>query len=94
MDSPGERIRALRKAKGYSLEQLGVLCGVNKAAVQKWESGDTKNMKNEPLLLLARALGTDPAYIVWGPDRKPTRPLPEPPIGTDTTGNRFKALKR
>jgi transcriptional regulator with XRE-family HTH domain len=76
METMGDRIKQARGLKGLSLEKLGELCGVGRAAVHKWENGDTKNMRNETLLLLAQALGTDPAYLVWGPDRRPLQSAP------------------
>lgn len=71
MSSVGERIKALRIARGLSLQQLGDVCGVSKNAVAQWESGVTKNLKNASLLLLCEEFRTDPSYIVWGADRKP-----------------------
>ncbi len=40
----GDRIKQLRLAKGITQEELGKIVGVKKAAVQKWESGMTKNL--------------------------------------------------
>lgn len=35
----GNKIRELRKAKGFSQYQLGVMCGLSDKAVSKWEQG-------------------------------------------------------
>lgn len=35
----GDRIKFLRRQKGITQEELGQIVGVQKAAVQKWESG-------------------------------------------------------
>lgn len=43
----GERIKQLRKEKGLTQEELGILLGVKKAAVQKYESGRVQNLKQE-----------------------------------------------
>lgn len=74
----GERIKRLRIARGNSLQgladrliALGATATLTKAAVSKWENGDTKNMKNETLVLLADALGTDVRYLLWGEARAP-----------------------
>lgn len=42
----GDRIKRLREEKDMSQEELGKLAGVQRAAVQKWENGQTKNLKS------------------------------------------------
>lgn len=79
METRGDRIKRLRVARGLTLDGLGSILGVTGAAVHKWETGDTQNMKSEALLLLADALGTDPKYLVWGENRKPSAPRISPP---------------
>lgn len=56
--------------------QLAKLTGVTKSAVSQWEDGATSNIKLEPFLRLCDALGTDPHYLVYGPDRAPTTASP------------------
>lgn len=77
MDSMGERILHLRKAKGWSQDQLARLVGTTKGAVHQWETGLTVNIRPENLLRLCEEFGTDPWYIVFGPERK--APAPSPP---------------
>ncbi len=94
----GDRIKQLRQAKGWSLAQLGKQVGYTAAAVHKWENGDTTNMKNPTLLMLAAVLGTDPYYLVFGPERGegvlPPGATPPGSTGphTGSTG-RFRKLK-
>lgn len=57
----GEYIKSLRKAKGLSQEELGTIVGVQRAAVQKWESGKTQNLKRETIEKLASFFGISPA---------------------------------
>jgi transcriptional regulator with XRE-family HTH domain len=76
MQTQGERIRALRQAKGLTQEQLGKVCGVTGAAVSMWENGGTLNLKGDGLFKLLRALGTDLGYLLYGPDRIPPEELP------------------
>lgn len=78
METRGERIKRLREARQLTqpalarlLVSMGASSTLTKAAIHKWESGDTQNMKNETFVLLAQALGTDPAYLLWGNDRTP-----------------------
>lgn len=77
-ETKGARIRRLREARNLTqpalarlLVSMGAPATLTKAAVAKWENGDTQNMQNETFVLLARALGTDPEYILWGQDRSP-----------------------
>jgi transcriptional regulator with XRE-family HTH domain len=77
----GQRIKRLREARGFTLPGLarhlvglGAPASLTKAAIYKWETGDTKNMKNATFVLLAQALGTDAAYLLWGQHRSPLPP--------------------
>jgi len=76
MDKMGERIRFLRRAKGYDQEGLADVCGVTKSAVSQWESGQTVNIKLAVLFKLLRALGTDLPYLLYGEDRLPPDEVP------------------
>ena len=42
----GDRIKFLRRQKGITQEELGQIVGVQKAAVQKWESGMTGSQES------------------------------------------------
>ena len=57
-ESLSEKIKRLRLLHRMTQERLGKAVGVTRVAVSKWESGDTQNIKNENLVLLARALST------------------------------------
>lgn len=60
----GERIRQLRLEKGLTQEELGEIVGVKKAAVQKWESGLTKNLKRSTIEKLSSFFGVSPSYLM------------------------------
>ena len=60
----GNYIRNLRTAKGLSQEELGKMVGVQRAAVQKWESGKTKNLKRETIKMLSEFFGVSPASFI------------------------------
>lgn len=60
----GKYIKALRSEKGMTQEQLGELVGVKKAAVQKWESGKTQNLKRTTIQKLADIFMVNPATFV------------------------------
>ena len=69
METMGERIRQLRKARGLTQEGLAKLTGVTKGAVSQWEDGSTKNLKLATFLRVCEILVTDPEYLIWGDDR-------------------------
>lgn len=77
-ETRGERIKRLREARYLTqpalarlLISMGASPTLTKAAIHKWESGDTTNMKNDTFILLCQALATDAAYLLWGPNRTP-----------------------
>lgn len=77
-ETMGDRIKRLREAKNLTqpalarlLISMGAPSTTGRAAIHKWENGDTKNMQNATFVLLTQALGTDPPYLLWGPDRVP-----------------------
>lgn len=61
----GQRIQQLRKAKGFSQEELADRVGVSRQAVSKWESGQTAP-DLERLLAVSRQLGTTTDYLLTG----------------------------
>lgn len=86
MQHMGERIRTLRRAKGWTIEQLverlalrGVTVSIS--AVSQWERGDTQNIKLPAFLALVQELGTTHEYLVNGPSE---------PGGRDS-GGRFRS---
>lgn len=65
----GARLKALREAQGYTLEQVGEALGVNKATVQRYETGNI-DIKRNTAIRLAKCLKCDPAYIMGWTDSK------------------------
>lgn len=63
------KIKELRLQRKMTLEQVGDIVGVGKSTVRKWETGMIANMKRDKISLLAKALGTTPAYLMgWKED--------------------------
>lgn len=60
----GEKIKALRLARGLTLEEVGQHVGVGKSTVRKWETGAIANMRRDKIAKLAEVLGTTPADII------------------------------
>ena len=66
------KIRELRMAHGMTLEQVASIVGVGRSTVRKWETGMIANMKRDKISLLAKALGTTPAYLMGWEETEPT----------------------
>lgn len=64
MPSVGDKIRELRIKKGLTQEQLGELIGVKKAAVQKYESGRVKNLKQATITKFSEIFDVPPWTFV------------------------------
>ncbi len=72
----GDRIRAARKAKGYTQKQLGEACGIAEPTIRRYELGKL-NPKFETLRKIAKALnlpvsrmmGSDKYHAAWQEER-------------------------
>lgn len=51
----GDKIRTLRRKRGWSQEQLGAMVGFSQSKISKIENGDWDSLSD--LKLIARALG-------------------------------------
>lgn len=101
MSVTGERLKALREARGWTQEEVARRLNVSRAAVGHWERG-----KNEPsydtLIRLARLYNTSTAYLIGETDdpspltaaqgRK--RPRSVPPAGWGRLTDRQKEYVR
>ncbi len=64
----GQRIKSLRESNGLTQEELGKAIGVNKATVNRYETG-VIDIKRTVAIKLAEALHTSPAYLMgWEED--------------------------
>lgn len=59
-----ERIKLLRTKANMTQEELGDLLGVQKAAIQKYESGSIINFKRETIEKLGTIFNVTPSYIL------------------------------
>lgn len=64
----GDFIKQKRLEKNLNLEQLGKRVGVSKMTIQRWESGEIKNIKSDKIENLARALGVPVIALFEGFD--------------------------
>ncbi len=70
----GARIKQLRERRGLTLEQVGEYVGVNKATVQRYETGEI-DIKRNVAIKLAEVLHAEPAYIMGWTDTPVSTPI-------------------
>ena len=68
-----ENLARIRKERGLTYQDLAEKTGINKSTIQRYETGNIKEMSLTKLELLAHALGVDPAYLTGWED------IPESP---------------
>lgn len=64
----GERIRAVRRERGLTQDELAVAVGVSRSAVAQWETGRSGQLSAN-LSRIAGALGTGVEYLLHGDDK-------------------------
>lgn len=60
----GEKIKRLRTEAGMTQEELGKAIGVQKAAINKYETGRVANMKRSTIAELAKTFGVNPVWLM------------------------------
>ena len=63
-----ERMKYARESKKITLKELGKKIGKTEATVQRYESGEIKNLKNDTVEAIADALQVSPAYLMGWDD--------------------------
>lgn len=62
-------MRIRRRELGLTLEEVAQRVGVNRATVQRWETGAIKNLGRDKIAALAAALQVSPEYLLgWTDD--------------------------
>lgn len=61
----GKKIKAARRAKGMTQEELGEILGVQKSAIAKYESGRVVNIKRSTLKKISDVLGIRPSELIF-----------------------------
>lgn len=64
MSTLNDRIKEMRKKKGLTLLEVAEYLGVQEATVQRYESGNIKNLKHNTICKLADLFGCDPRYLM------------------------------
>lgn len=66
----GERIKQKRLENQMTLLEVANLIGVKEATVQRYESGEIKNLKQHTIAHLAEIFHTTPAYLMGWEEKK------------------------
>lgn len=84
-------IKKRRAEIGVTLEEIGKIVGVSKATVQRWESGEIKNIRRDKIEKLSQALQTTPAYLMGWEESAKTNSynLPDIPSPTEVDPDMF-----
>ncbi|MEO5347940.1 MAG: helix-turn-helix domain-containing protein [Magnetococcus sp. YQC-9] len=60
----GEKVRALRKEKGLTLDELALMTGTSKSRIWELENRDNARPTAEKIHRIAEALGVTPEYLM------------------------------
>lgn len=63
-----ERLKHAREKKGLTLSELGSKIGKTEATVQRYESGNIKNLKSDTIEKIANTLNISPQYLMGWSD--------------------------
>lgn len=65
----GERIKQLRKERGFSAEYVAERIGVSPSTIYRYENNEIASMKIDKLKMIADLLGTDASNLLgWSAD--------------------------
>lgn len=67
----GERLKALRKEKDLTLEDVAKSLDISRANISKYENGDITNIPSDRIEQLARFYSVSPAYLMGWEERNP-----------------------
>lgn len=68
MNGIGRRIKELRIKHRMTQQELGELLGVQKSAIQKYESGAVVNLRADKIRLLCKIFRVYPRYFIFDSD--------------------------
>lgn len=92
-----QRLKKAREARGMTLLELANKIERTEATVQRYESGNIKNLKNDTIEALAKALNVSPVYLMgWDdtPNITTVKELVEVPIlGKIACGDPITAIE-
>lgn len=71
----GQKIKLYREKRGKTLQGVAEHLGVTEATVQRYESGNIKNLKLDTISKIASYLNVSPAYLMGWEEIKPSQML-------------------
>lgn len=91
------RLKETRERRGLTLLELANKIDRTEATVQRYESGNIKNLKNDTIESLAQALNVSPAYLMGWETPKNVHPVTElakiPVLGKIACGEPIDAIE-
>jgi transcriptional regulator with XRE-family HTH domain len=88
-----DKIKNRRLELGLTLEEIAEKTGVTAPTIQRYESGEIKNMRRDKVAKLAIALNLSPAYLM-GWESEDTAPTDVPMERTDNTADTIITLDK
>lgn len=71
-----DKIRNQRLSLGLTLEDIANKVGVSPSSIQRYESGEIKNVRRDKINKLAKALNLSPAYLMdWDENQEEMNPF-------------------
>ena len=64
MSALKDNIKKYRTAKGFTLQYVADKVGITEATMQRYESGEIKNIKHATIVALADVFGVDPSQLM------------------------------
>ena len=63
-----DKIKTLRLSRNLTMDELAKMVGVSTPTIQRYESGEIKNVRRDKIYNLSKALGTTPAHLMGWED--------------------------
>lgn len=63
MNEIGKRLKMLREANCFTLQEVADMLNMHRSAINKYEMGHVENMKRSTILKLAQIYGVSPSYL-------------------------------
>lgn len=82
----GDRMKQIRNRKGITLDEIAKAIGRTEATVQRYESGNIKNLDNVIIEKIAKILRVQPQYLMGWTDIEASPAIPIPVLGEISAG--------
>lgn len=84
----GDRIKEMRKLRGFTQEELAQKLGLKDSAIAKYENGRVENIKRNVIFEMAKILDCSPVYLLCLDD------VPDSHVKRDTSDIALTDLER